>query len=228
MPEEETIKRCTITNPELLAPFAEAGKSVILMGAHYANWEVAALSFSSQLQPHIVMGIYSPLKNETLDQLIHGNRSRFGTRLVSRRAVADYFENPPPGISADFFIADQSPSNAEWRKIHWTTFLQQTTGFLMGPERYAVRFDRPVFYMRLRTLRRGHYEATIVPVTEQPRETEPGFITEAFVRELENEITRDPSYWLWTHRRWKRGVPSEVPPLNEDRPYVSGQYDRSF
>ncbi len=226
MPEAEAVRRCRVTNPALLAPFAEAGQSVILLGGHYANWEIAALSFSSQLLPHITMGIYSPLKNKTMDRLIMGNRSRFGTRLVSRRAVQTYFDNPPPGLSADFFIGDQSPSNAAWEKLHWTPFLHRITSFVMGAERYAVRYNRPVFYMRLRRTARGMQEATLVPITAAPRNSPNGFITEAFVRELENEIQLAPEYWLWTHRRWKRGVPAEVPPLLEGRDFLPGVYER--
>ncbi|MEM9261075.1 MAG: lysophospholipid acyltransferase family protein, partial [Bacteroidota bacterium] len=218
-------RRCRVTNPELLAPYAAQGKSVLFYGSHYANWEIAALSFSSQLQPHVTMGIYSPLKNQTLDRLIHGNRKRFGTLLVSRRAVDEYFDAPPP-LSADFFIADQSPSNAKWQKLHWTTFLGKTTGFLVGPERYANWYDRPVFYMRLRRVKRGHFEASLVPVCEDPSKAQPGEITEACVRILENELNRAPAYWLWTHRRWKRGVPSEIPPLLADKPYLAGEYER--
>lgn len=226
MPETETIQRCRITNPELLAEHAAAGRSVIMMGGHYANWEIAALSFYRQLLPHVTMGVYSPLKNPTLDQLIMGNRGRNGTRLVSRRLVQEYYDSQPAGIQADFFVGDQSPSNAAYHKLHWTPFLNRLSGFVMGAERFSVRYDRPAYYMRLRRISRGVQEATLVPITDHPRTTEPGFITEAYVRELEREIERAPEFWLWTHRRWKRGVPAEVPPLMEGKDYLAGTYDR--
>jgi KDO2-lipid IV(A) lauroyltransferase len=226
MSEEETIQRCRVTNPELLAEHAAAGRSVILLGGHYANWEIAALSFYRQLLPHITMGVYSPLKNETMDRLIMGNRRRYGTQLVSRRAVQEYFDDQPVGIQADFFVGDQSPSNAAHYKLHWTPFLNRLSGFVMGGERFCVRYDRPAYYMRLRRVSRGMQEATLVPITDHPQETEPGFITEAYVRELEREIQHAPQFWLWTHRRWKRGVPEEVPPLMKGRDYLTGEYDR--
>ncbi|MEM9836300.1 MAG: hypothetical protein AAF828_07345, partial [Bacteroidota bacterium] len=68
--------------------------------------------------------------------------------------------------------------------------------------------------------------AELHPITEIPRETAPGFITESFVRILEKEITRDPTPWLWTHRRWKRGVPDEVASLMEEQDVVAGTYSR--
>ena len=227
MPEAEAIRRCRVTNPEVLRPYAERGQNVIIVGAHYANWEVAALSFPRQLVPMNVMAIYSPLKNEVLDRLTHANRTRTGLHLVSRRVVDEYFAGEPLRPAVEIFIADQSPSNAAWYKVHWTTFLHQTTSFLMGPERYAVRNDRPVFYMNLRMSGRGRYESTLQLITDQPTATEPGYITEAFARTLEQEIRRDPTPWLWTHRRWKRGVAPAAAAALEDQPYVAGRYERT-
>ncbi|MEM1356880.1 MAG: lysophospholipid acyltransferase family protein [Bacteroidota bacterium] len=226
MPVAETVRRCRVENPEVVAKYAEQGRSVIAVGAHYANWEVAALSFNVQFPNLTVMGIYSPLKNETMDKLIMGNRGRTGTYLCSRRVVEEYFAENPVRPSLDFFVADQSPSNHAWWKLHWTPFLHQTTSFLAGPERYAVRYDRPVFYMTLRMEKRGFYVAKLHPITETPQETPPGFITESFVRILEKEITHDPTPWLWTHRRWKRGVAPEAAVALEGKQFVPPEYDR--
>lgn len=225
MPEAEFKRRCKVLNPELLAPYAERGQSVIALGAHYVNWEIAVLAFSPQLQPHKTMGIYSPLSNKTMDRLISKNRTRTGTILTSRRKVDEYYaENKD--MTVDFFVADQSPSNAAFNKLHWTPFLNRTTGFVMGPERYAVRNDLPVFYMTIRQVKRGHLEAELSHFTDHPRETAPGDITEFYARKVEKEIQRAPAYWLWTHRRWKRGVPEEVPALLEGKPYLAGEYER--
>lgn len=228
MSEAQTIRRCRVENPELVEEYAKKGQSVIAIGAHYANWEIAALSFPGQFTGHTVTGIYSPLKNEAMDKLVKGNRMRFGTHLVSRRVVQEYFEEDPKRPSLDFFISDQSPSNAAWWKIHWTPFLNRTTSFLAGPERYAIRFNRPVFYMTLRMEKRGHYVARLVPVTKEPRSTAPGFITETAARTLETEIQRDPTPWLWTHRRWKRGVaPEATAKLAESsQSYLAAEYER--
>ncbi|NJC26742.1 lysophospholipid acyltransferase family protein [Neolewinella antarctica] len=226
MSEEESIERCRVVNPELIAPYAEANRSVMVVGAHYANWEIAALSFPLIFERQTVMGIYSPLKNEAMDTLVRENRQRTGVHLVSRRVVDEYYEEDPVRPSIDFFVADQSPSNHVWQKIHWTTFLNQTTGFLAGPERYAVRNNIPVFYMNLRIINRGHYAAELTPITLHPRETSPGAITEAFARTLEQEILRNPTPWLWTHRRWKRDVPEEVTQLLKEQSFVGPEYSR--
>ena len=223
--ERNAIRRCRVANAEIVDHLRREKRSFIAYGAHFSNWEMAGLSFPAQFPGFRVMGIYSPFKNETLDRLFTRNRTRAGTLMVSRRKVKEYYEAPQPP-TVEFFVADQSPSNALWQKVHWTTFLGQTTSFLAGPERYAVRYDRPVYYMNLRRQRRGEYVATLIPITEDPPSTEPGFITEAFARQLELEITNDPASWLWSHRRWKRGVPEEVAALLEGQQYIPAEYER--
>lgn len=40
-------------------------------------------------------------------------------------------------------------------------------------------------------------------MTEKPKETGEGEITEMFADYLEQTIRREPAYWLWSHKRWK-------------------------
>ena len=40
-------------------------------------------------------------------------------------------------------------------------------------------------------------------VTETPKQTADGEITECFARRLEQTIRREPAYWFWSHKRWK-------------------------
>jgi KDO2-lipid IV(A) lauroyltransferase len=224
--EQEAVRRCRVENPEMVDHLVKEKRSFIAYGGHYANWEFAALSFPSQFPGLTTMGIYSPLKNKVMDRLTSGNRQRTGLYLVSRREVDEYYEEDPVRPAIDFFIADQSPSNHAWWKVHWTHFLSRTTSFVAGPERYAVRYNRPVYYMSLRKEKRGYYVAKLHEIAPNPQATEPGFITEAFARKLEEEILRDPTPWLWTHRRWKRGVAPEATEALSDKSFLPAQYDR--
>jgi KDO2-lipid IV(A) lauroyltransferase len=221
--EGAAVRRCKVVNAEIVDHLRQSGQSFIAVGGHYGNWEMAALSFPSQFPGFRVMGIYSPLKNKTLNRLFTDNRGRTATFLVSRRSVTEYYETEGYTQSVDFFIADQSPSNAVHELLHWTTFLHQPTAFLAGPERYAHRYNLPVYYMRLRRVKRGHYEGKLIHITDTPQQTAPGTITEAFARQLEREIQHAPAYWLWTHRRWKREVPADIQRKLERRGFLAAK-----
>ncbi|MBP6369841.1 MAG: acetyltransferase, partial [Paludibacteraceae bacterium] len=49
----------------------------------------------------------------------------------------------------------------------------------------------------------GFYELTLIPMSDDVSATTEFEMTEQYVRLLEQTIQRNPSYYLWTHRRWK-------------------------
>ncbi|MEM6398244.1 MAG: lysophospholipid acyltransferase family protein [Bacteroidota bacterium] len=227
MGDRELVRRCRVTNPELLNAYARKGQSVLCMAGHTTNFEMAALGLPLNIESLRVMGVYSPIGSASLDRLIQKNRSRTGLLLISRRDVKSYFENPPYPLTADIFLSDQSPSNAYPTNLHWTTFLSQISGFSAGAERYAVRYKRPVVFLYMRRIKRGYYEVTARHMFDDASTTQPGEVMEKYARILDEELKRNPTAWLWTHRRWKRGVPDSVkeqwPP---ESGYLPPNYER--
>ncbi|RZL19684.1 MAG: lauroyl acyltransferase, partial [Pedobacter sp.] len=86
---------------------------------------------------------------------------------------------------------------------YWTTFLNQPSSIQLGIEKIAVKTDRPVFYIKLKYLKRGYYTIDCVPLCLNPKETAEFEITELHTKFLEQIIREEPAYWLWSHRRWK-------------------------
>lgn len=72
-----------------------------------------------------------------------------------------------------------------------------------GGERIAKMMDYPVFYCELEKKGRGYCKAYFDLLTENPKQTADGEITELFARRLEQTIRREPAYWFWSHKRWK-------------------------
>ena len=100
------------------------------------------------------------------------------------------------------FIADQAPF---WDNIyHWTDFLHHETPWFTGAERIMQKLDMDVYYLDVRRVKRGYYVAEYKRITTEPKTWEQFKLTDEYSRLLENTIRRAPSYWLWSHRRWKR------------------------
>ena len=74
----------------------------------------------------------------------------------------------------------------------------------IGTEKLAKRYDSAVVYSEIRRVKRGYYELDATLITENAAETSEMEITEKYVQLLEQTIRRNPQYWLWSHRRWKR------------------------
>ncbi len=201
MSDKQIVARHKFINPEFLTPYIEAGKSVILLPAHYGNWEWGGLSIPLQLDYKHIIVLYKPLSNKFADRLVKKNRSRTGIFMGSIFETAKLFQTYVSQTTAFFLVADQSPSNR--RKAYWVNFLGRETAFLHGPERYARLYQLPVIFVDVQRVKRGYYEVEFSLLTDDPASLPKGGITALYARKLEDIIRKKPENWLWSHRRWK-------------------------
>lgn len=195
-------RRYRLTNRQLVDRYYEQGRTVVLMSAHYGNWEYMVSSLNMQMLHHGI-GVGKPLDDKSVAAFITRRRTRYGTQVVDqsdvRQHVAFYDRYHVP--CALMMLSDQSPSNPH--KSYWTQFLGRDTAFLYGAEYFARKYNYPVLYYSVRKVKRGYYEVTFSPLCEKPVEVPQYSIVENYVRRLEQEIQAAPQYWLWSHRRWK-------------------------
>ena len=57
--------------------------------------------------------------------------------------------------------------------------------------------------MKISKVKRGYYEAEVIPLTENPNEYPDYSLTDLFLEKVEHQIREAPEYYLWTHNRWK-------------------------
>ena len=96
---------------------------------------------------------------------------------------------------------DQKPSDP--KRVSWNQFLNRKTAFFKGPEFVARRYNNIVYFGEIVKIKRGYYSIKIKLAYDNPKYTQEGEITEAYVRHLEDSIKRQPENWVWSHRRWK-------------------------
>ena len=207
--DEELRKRYVFTNPEVCNDLFSRGKSIALIMGHYGNWEWASL------MPEYVKGkilaIYKPLHNPYFDNLIKQNREKFGVETVAMekifRSISGYMKDKIPTLT--MFLADQRP---RWAQIqHWTTFMNQDTPVILGPEKISKKLGLAVVFYKITPVKRGYYTIEFIPMFEDPSVTDTFEITERFHQLLEDTIREKPEYWLWTHHRWKHEKEKFVP-----------------
>ncbi|MEA4983505.1 MAG: lysophospholipid acyltransferase family protein [Paludibacter sp.] len=202
-PKSEMKKRMAFENLELLTAQAEQGKSVMLMTAHYCNWEwtsVICLHLPSDFKAYPV---YQELKDKHFDKLMFQLRNRYGAVNIEKRDLIRTMLNMRNDSEHGVFgmISDQSPMA---RNIRFRMdFLHQDTPVFLGTEQLAKKYDYPVFYLDIQRVKRGYYKAVVEPLTLTPTETAEYEITKAFMQRLEKDIQQRPEFWLWSHNRWK-------------------------
>lgn len=204
--KQEIIKRCSIVNPELPASYYEKGQSLMVLCGHYNNWEYYAVSLQQQMK-HETLAAYHPLKNKFFDKTLKKSRQRFGIKMLSMREIPRYFaeqNNCKPTMT--IMVNDQSPS--EPKKAHWNKFLNQDTGWMRGTERIASKYNQSVIFGCIRKVKRGFYEVTFYPITDEPNKVNDGYILDKHTQYLEMVISEHPEFWLWSHKRWKHKRPN--------------------
>jgi Kdo2-lipid IVA lauroyltransferase/acyltransferase len=204
MSEKESRERCRFRSADWLDKLCEEKKSIILVTGHYGNWEWGSACF--KLNTGFDLGvIYRPLSNAYFDKMIARMRSRFGTRIIPETRTLREMLATRSNVTATAFAADQS---APKDYAYWTTFLNQDTSIYTGPEKLAKKFKYAVVYIGTYRVRRGYYELVPELLIAHPEETAEGEISETFAKRLEKDILREPSTWLWSHKRWKHKRPA--------------------
>lgn len=228
----ESIKNFSISDAEarsrmghehvdVFEPFFQAGRSVLIAGGHFNNWELYAMT-ANQNVPHDVMAVYKRLSNNSMDEAVRESRQRFGlemVRTVDSQAWMDAHINGarPKAVVMGF---DQSP--ADPLKSWWNDFLNQETAWYFGLEKWARMYDLPVIYGHIKKLKRGRYETHYELVTDSPNALPEGAILQRCIDLLEADIRETPHQWLWSHKRWKHARPESMPlnprPESETQP----------
>lgn len=199
--EKEILKRYQYKNPELVNKYFEEGKNVALVSAHLANWE---WSFSLPLVLNsTVFGAYNKLRNETFEKTLKENREKFG---VIGAKTSDFiglinsnFKNKIQG--AYILLSDQSPMIE--KTFYWSHFFGVKVPIHTGAEMISKKFDLVVINYKAKKIKRGYYETEFELITDTPRAHKDYEITDKFLRITEDNIRKQPAYYLWSHNRFK-------------------------
>lgn len=207
MSRAQVAKREVVLNPEIFDPYFNNNQNILGVTGHYSNWEWAALCSSHYLKQKPV-GFYKPLSNKLIDKYLKNNRGKFGMHLCSINITAKSFEDYKKKNAFFVMVGDQSPSRVS--QAYWFDFLNQKTACIHGPERYAKKYELPVFFIDIQRVKRGYYTVELSKITDFPNDLPDGEITRLFMKKLEEVITKKPEDWLWSHRRWKIKPPDSL------------------
>lgn len=205
--EKQIKKRIHIINPDAIEEYYSKNKSIFLYLGHYANWEWLTCGWTVNQPKYADYKMYSayyPLSNKYTEHFFQYLRSRKtnGILVPQKKMLRTIIKVNQQGEKGIFnFIADQSPI---WNSVqHWTKFLNHDTATIVGTEKLAKQMGYPVFYYKVRRIKRGYYSCEFIKIAENANEVPEFKLTEKFFAELEKSIIEAPAYWLWTHRRWK-------------------------
>ena len=203
--KENLKRRMVFKGVDQIDQCISEGQSVAVYLGHYCNWEWVT-SLPLWITPEAKCGqIYHPIENKAFDNLFLRLRQRQGALCIpmqdTLRRILEFRRAEQPVVIG--YISDQKPN---WINIHhWVDFMHHDTPVLTGAERIIRKVNHAVFYLDMRRVKRGYYEAEFKLIARNPNEVDAEYgVTDIYYQMLEQSITRAPEYWLWSHNRWSR------------------------
>lgn len=200
---KEMKRRMKFVNVEGIKATMKKGKSASVFMGHYGNWE-----WVSSLPLHLEDGmlgvqIYHELSDKLMNKLILYSRGRMGAISVEmRKTVRDISRMTSEGkVAAIGFIADQSPRKKDAH--YYVNFLNHEVPALVGTEKLTKHYDFEGWYLDVKRVKRGYYEAEFVRLHENPRLLPDFELTEVYYQRLEKMIKERPELYLWSHNRFR-------------------------
>jgi KDO2-lipid IV(A) lauroyltransferase len=198
--KEDWVKRVPLKGADLMLKHLDKGQPVILLSGHSANWEWPAFSIGQQMGYQMEF-FYKPIKNVRFNEIMLKLRTKHGGVAIPKDSALRHIikhKNEPRIIG---ILADQLPSIGADK--YWINFLNQETAFYTGPQKIAQLVNYPVFYSETTRTARGYYETEFKQVMIPPYQKGGQAIVQKFADLLAETITRNPSDYLWSHKRWK-------------------------
>lgn len=190
-------------------------RSMTVLSTHCGNWELLGgfLGYETDSGEKLIIKekditvVYKKLSSEVSDKVFALNRvaplEEVGTECeVESRNVLRYAIRHAGERRMYIYPTDQSPYSKTGRHMIGD-FMSQPTYAMMGSVGVACKMAHAVMYMKMKRVRRGYYEMSLVPICEDASKMSPETIMRKYYDLLEEEIRETPANWLWSHKRWK-------------------------
>lgn len=199
---DELLAKVTFHNSEIITNAINSGSKIILMTAHYGNWELLPLSIAAKFGP--LTGVGRKLESEVMDKILSKNRQQFNIEMLDKKgAMRDMISvlrnNRMLGL-----LVDQNTSENEGILVD---FFGKPVRHTPSAAILARRFDALIIPAFITTREQRHYEITFYePIVTKKSEDKERDIFESVQKQAkmtEEIIRKKPEEWFWLHKRWK-------------------------
>jgi len=193
-------------NEEIYKKALESNKPLLLMGAHYGNWEILPLALTAKFKrPLSIVG--RPLDSKVMDEILKQNREQFNIQLIPKRKamkkiVAAIAKKRVIGI-----LVDQHTTDREGVEVNFFNLKAMHTPALSLLSR---KYEAPIIPVFVTSDEHKSYTITfyepIEPIKSEDEEADILALTQAQANITEKVIRKRPQEWFWLHRRWKKAL----------------------
>ena len=195
----------------ILSTLRERRTGVVLVTAHYGDWE--QLCLASGFGGFPVTMVTEPLANRRLERLFDRLRTASGNRTIEPKfAMLKLFRALRRGERVALMC---DVNGRRGRGGVWVDFFGRPVFNGAALAELALRSRSAVLFVAAMPLPDGRHQAICWPVIEPAstgdRDADARRLTQQFV-DCHAELLRTrPEPWLWTYKRWKRKPAADAP-----------------
>ena len=197
-PTDVMLSRVRMDGDEHLRTAVAQGRGVLILTAHYGNWELLAAAHSLTGLPLSI--VIRPLDHPLLDDLAARFRRRSGAELIiKRQAVREVLQ----ALRRQRLVGILLDQNATRAEGVFVPFFGVPASTSKGLAILALRTGAPVLPVVLRRDPDGRHCVDVGAPIPPPSDGDVTTYTARFNQVLEATIRRAPEQWLWMHARWR-------------------------
>ncbi|MDB4257336.1 lipid A biosynthesis lauroyl acyltransferase [Arcobacteraceae bacterium] len=191
--------KITVGNEQYILDALKNKRKIILITAHYGNWEYGSSFIPLKYAPTTMVG--RPMNNEYLNKELNETRTKNNSQMLtkkdaSRGLVKALKENRILGL-----VIDQH--NGSGIDVE---FLGHTVKQADSTSRLSLKFDALIIPLFFTMESFGKYTANFYePIDPRNFQSEDNLLTltQAQANIMEKHILSKPDQWFWQHRRFK-------------------------
>jgi heptosyltransferase-2 len=203
MPLEKMATRIEAENLDFIHRELRAGRPVVLILSHLANWELFAHILPKYIGYVRNSTIYQRLGNRFIDEHVRRVRGRAGVEMFDRKegfdkAIKLLRDGGAIGILSDQHAGDHGL---------WAPFFGRLASTSPLPALLAKRTRAALVGVAIYTDGRARWRVVISPALQDNQESV-GSLSAKTNQVIEQQIRRAPEDWFWVHNRWKTPRPN--------------------
>ncbi len=200
--KKQMIDEVKCSNVELISQKFKEGNGVILLSAHFGNWEYIANSISLQNDKKFTV-IVKPLRNNLVSDWMNKMRTKWNNDVVFLGVSIRQIYNVLREKNIVALVADQRGPEDSIK----LDFFGRKTSVLVGPAALALKTGAPIIYGISIRQKDYSYKVDLVEISTDnlPADNNDKIegLSKRHLKYLESIIKQYPEQWLWMHNRWK-------------------------
>ncbi|MCJ7552822.1 MAG: lysophospholipid acyltransferase family protein [Ignavibacteriaceae bacterium] len=200
--KKQMIDEVKCSNVKLISQKFKEGNGVILLSAHFGNWEYIANSIALQSDKKFTV-IVKPLRNNLVSDWMNKMRTKWNNDVVFLGVSIRQIYNVLREKNIVALVADQRGPEDSIK----LDFFGRKTSVLVGPAALALKTGAPIIYGISIRQKDYSYKVDLVEISTDnlPDDNNDKIeeLSKRHLKYLESVIKQYPEQWLWMHNRWK-------------------------